>query len=63
MVYVVFTCRYLGRYEEELEQIEIIRNIGNRKNSQHRSREDVIEITKQRESQEFLTQGLGITVI
>ncbi|XP_045465516.1 translation machinery-associated protein 16 homolog [Harmonia axyridis] len=52
--------RYLNRFNEELEQIAIKHSIGNRKNRQHASREDIIKLTKNREEEEFKTCGLEI---
>ncbi|PSN35392.1 hypothetical protein C0J52_17820 [Blattella germanica] len=51
---------YLSRFDEELEQIKMKHNIGNRKNRQHASREDVILLTKLHEKEEFHTCGLEI---
>lgn len=52
--------RYLGRFNEELEQITLKNSIGQRRNRQHASREDIINITKKREMEEFNTCGLEI---
>lgn len=49
---------YLARFDEELHQISLKNSIGQRKNRQHASREDVINITKKREREEFDTCGL-----
>lgn len=49
---------YLARFDEELEQIKLKNSIGKRKGRQHASREDVINITKKREVEEFETCGL-----
>ncbi|XP_063368966.1 translation machinery-associated protein 16 homolog [Cydia amplana] len=50
---------YLARFDEELEQIALKNSIGHRKNRhQHASREDIINITKKREQNEFETCGL-----
>ncbi|XP_021924247.1 translation machinery-associated protein 16-like isoform X2 [Zootermopsis nevadensis] len=51
---------YLGRFKEELEQISLKHSIGNRKNRQHASREDIIRLTLLREEEEFATCGLEI---
>ncbi|KAL0275640.1 UNVERIFIED_CONTAM: hypothetical protein PYX00_003438 [Menopon gallinae] len=50
--------RYLGRFDEELEQIQLKHTVGQRKSRQHASREDVIRMTKKREMNEFNTCGL-----
>lgn len=49
---------YLSRFDDELEQIALKNSIGQRKNRQHASREDIINITKKREVEEFETCGL-----
>ncbi|XP_069688769.1 translation machinery-associated protein 16 [Periplaneta americana] len=51
---------YLGRFQEELEQISLKHAIGNRKNRQHANREDIIRLTLLREEEEFATCGLEI---
>jgi translation machinery-associated protein 16 len=56
----LINSRYIGRNDEELEQIGIKHSIGGRKNRQHASREDIIKMTKKREQEEFDTCGLGI---
>ncbi|XP_063832846.1 translation machinery-associated protein 16 homolog [Ostrinia nubilalis] len=50
--------QYLSRFDEELEQILLKNSIGHRKNRQHASREDIINITKKNELEEFQTCGL-----
>ncbi|GLV41111.1 uncharacterized protein CBL_04635 [Carabus blaptoides fortunei] len=52
--------KYLLRFDEELEQITIKHSVGERKNRQHASREDMINITKKRELEEFITCGIEI---
>ncbi|KAM3957864.1 translation machinery-associated protein 16 homolog [Aphomia sociella] len=49
---------YLCRFDEELEQITLKNSVGQRKNRQHASREDMINITKKKEHEEFETCGL-----
>lgn len=49
---------YLARFDEELEQIALKNSVGQRRNRQHASREDVINITKKQEQEEFETCGL-----
>ena len=44
---------YLNRFDEELEQIGIVRNVGNRKGQQHASRENAIQMTLERENQQI----------
>lgn len=53
-------CRYLGRFDEELEQIKLKHSIGKRKNNrQHASREDIIMLTKLQEREWYRTCGIG----
>ncbi|XP_013195182.1 translation machinery-associated protein 16 homolog [Amyelois transitella] len=49
---------YLARFDEELEQIALKNSVGQRKNRQHASREDIINITKKKEHEEFESCGL-----
>ncbi|CAG5047318.1 unnamed protein product [Parnassius apollo] len=49
---------YLTRFDEELQQISLKNSVGQRKSRQHASREDIINITKQRELEEFSTCGI-----
>lgn len=49
---------YLSRFDEELQQIALKNSIGQRKNRQHASREDIINITKKRDVDEFATCGV-----
>ncbi|CAH1154759.1 unnamed protein product [Phaedon cochleariae] len=51
-------AKYLSRFDEELEQINIKHSIGHRKNRQHASREDIINLTIKREKEEFNTCGI-----
>lgn len=57
MIYTLIQ-NYLSRFDEELSQISLKHSIGGRKNRQHASREDVIKMTRQRETEEFETCGL-----
>ncbi|XP_072037727.1 translation machinery-associated protein 16-like [Amphiura filiformis] len=50
--------RYIHRFDDELEQIEIIHGMKSRKNRQHAAREDVIRMTMKREEQAFNTSGI-----
>ncbi|XP_033225352.1 translation machinery-associated protein 16 [Belonocnema kinseyi] len=51
---------YMGRNDEELEQIALKHSIGGRKNRQHASREDILRMTKEREKAEYDTCGIEI---
>ncbi|KAF7286764.1 hypothetical protein GWI33_004386 [Rhynchophorus ferrugineus] len=50
--------KYLGRFNDELEQIKLKHSIGQRKNRQHANREDIINMTIKREKEEFKTCGI-----
>lgn len=52
--------KYLGRFDDELEQIGIKHSVGGRKNRQHANREDIIKMTIKRERDEYNTSGLEI---
>lgn len=67
-VYYVFLCRsnfscnlfrYLGRFDEELEQLQLKHSIGMRKGRQHGNREDIIKMTQKNERNDFNTCGIG----
>lgn len=49
---------YLARFDDEMDQIALKNSIGQRKNRQHASREDMINITKKNELTEF--NGCGV---
>ena len=51
--------KYLARFDEEVEQIQMKNQIGHRNFRQHASREDSIAHSQQLEKQEFETCGLG----
>ncbi|XP_019874672.1 translation machinery-associated protein 16 homolog [Aethina tumida] len=51
---------YIDRFNEELEQIKLKHSIGNRKNRQHASRQDIINLSIKRETEEFNTCGIEI---
>lgn len=51
---------YLSRFDVELEQIKLKHSIGNRKNRQHASREDIINLTRKREREEY--NGCGFEI-
>ncbi|XP_064644574.1 translation machinery-associated protein 16-like [Lineus longissimus] len=52
--------RYLHRFDEEVEQIEIKNSIGNRKNRQNASREDVIKHTIETERRDYNAGGIEL---
>ncbi|XP_069124281.1 translation machinery-associated protein 16-like [Argopecten irradians] len=52
--------KYLSRFEDELDQIDIIQNIGNRQGRQHASREAAISLTLAKEKEEFASNGLEL---
>ncbi|XP_066994122.2 translation machinery-associated protein 16 homolog [Anabrus simplex] len=49
---------YLKRFDDELEQIALKHSVGNRKNRQHASREDIIKLTLLQEEEQFASCGL-----
>jgi hypothetical protein len=54
--------RYLQRFQDELEQIELKNQIGQRqKTPQYASRKALIESTIQTEQHEYQTNGFGIS--
>lgn len=50
---------YLGRFDEELEQIRLKNQVGQRCSRQHASREDAIEHSQKLEKDEYEGCGLG----
>ncbi|XP_014207536.1 translation machinery-associated protein 16 [Copidosoma floridanum] len=52
--------KYMARNDEELEQINIKRSIGVHRNKQHIGREQAINMTKERERNDFESCGLEI---
>ncbi|ELT96476.1 hypothetical protein CAPTEDRAFT_190723 [Capitella teleta] len=52
--------RYLGRFEEELEQIELANSIKGRKGLQHAAREQHIKVGQQAERKEYESIGYEI---
>ncbi|KAG2466827.1 TMA16 protein, partial [Polypterus senegalus] len=52
--------RYLHRFDNELEQIELVNSIKGRQGRQHSAREDVIKHTMERER--MLYEGYGIEI-
>lgn len=51
--------QYLGRFDEELEQIHLKNQIGQRSSRQHASREDAIEHSQKLEKDEYEGCGIG----
>ncbi|KAK6628166.1 hypothetical protein RUM43_001978 [Polyplax serrata] len=51
---------YLGRFDEELEQIRLKHATGHRKKRQHANREDIIHMTIKNEKHEYNTCGIEI---
>lgn len=52
--------RFLKRFEEEIEQINLKQSISKNRSNQHASRLDVINMTVDRENQEFNGAGIGM---
>jgi translation machinery-associated protein 16 len=57
---VEYTKKYLRRFEEELDQIEIIKTVGNRKGEQHVSRKSAIHLRTERDKQMLDSRGLEV---
>ena len=55
----VTPCRYLQRFDSELEQIELMNGIKGRQGRLHGAREDVIKQTIERERAQFEGIGFG----
>jgi len=53
--------RYLHRFDDELEQIEIVNSIKGRSGQQHVSRKHAITMTLEQETGEYNGQGLGMS--
>ena len=52
--------KYLSRFDEELSQINYKNSIGGKRNRQHTSRESAIQMTLEKELEEYRTCGLEI---
>ena len=59
LTYSYVCARYLGRFDEELEQIELVNSIKGRSGLQHAARLQSIKITMETERQEYESVGLG----
>ncbi|KAK2716418.1 hypothetical protein QYM36_010838 [Artemia franciscana] len=55
--------RYLGRFDEEVEQIDLRNSIGQRRTQQHASRLDAIQMTHELEVNEFNGPGIDVDKI
>lgn len=51
---------YLHRFDDELEQISIVNEVGGRRGQRHAAREDAIRITLQQEQEEWMTHGMEV---
>lgn len=52
--------RYLHRFDDELEQIELKRSIGGHRSRQHASREDIIRMTILKDREDYETGGIEL---
>ncbi|XP_046990909.1 translation machinery-associated protein 16 homolog [Schistocerca americana] len=52
--------RYLHRFDDELEQIELKRTIGGHRSRQHASREDIIRMTILKDREDYETGGIEL---
>lgn len=57
--YYIYFPRYLDRFNEELEQINIKSSIAGRQGRQHAGREDAIKMMLERDTRDFESSGLG----
>lgn len=57
--HVFFLCRYLHRFDSELEQIELMNGIKGRQGRLHGAREAVIKQTIERERAQYEGIGFG----
>lgn len=55
-----YICRYLSRFDEELEQIKLVQSINKQRNNQHASREASIKMTLEKEQENFNAGGLEL---
>lgn len=53
---------YLQRFDEELAQIALKQSIGKHRANQHAARRDVINITLERERNEYQSGGMGMSL-
>jgi len=51
--------RYLKRFDEELNGIELKHSIGGKRRRQHANREDIIRMNMKNEEEEYKTSGIG----
>ena len=51
--------RYLHRFDDELEQIEIVNSIKGRSGQQHVARKDAIKMTLEIDNSDYNGQGIG----
>ena len=52
-------CRYIERFSDELEQIKMKNSMKGRDGQQHASRVQAINLTRERETKEYNTTGIG----
>ncbi len=59
MCSVTSVLRYLQRFDDELEQIEIVNSIKGRSGQQHVARKDAIKMTLEVDNSEYNGPGIG----
>lgn len=52
-------CRYLKRFDDEVEQINLKQSISKNRGNQHASRLSIIKMTLERENAEYIGGGIG----
>lgn len=56
---LIIIFRYLTRFDDEIEQINIKQSISKNRSKQHASRMDVIRINLERDTGEYNGAGIG----
>ncbi|XP_063445865.1 translation machinery-associated protein 16-like [Mytilus trossulus] len=57
---IEYTKQYLRRFDDELDQIAIIKAVGNRQGHQHTARKSAIQLSIERDQQMLETSGLEV---
>lgn len=57
---IEYTKKYLRRFDDELDQIAIIKAVGNRHGHQHTARKSAIQLSIERDQQMLETSGLEV---
>ncbi|XP_052069532.1 translation machinery-associated protein 16-like [Mytilus californianus] len=57
---IEYTKKYLRRFDDELDQIAIIKSVGNRQGLQHTARKSAIQLSIERDQQMLESSGLEV---